>query len=576
MPRRRKIKNRHVNLIQTGGTIGMKRSEDGTLSINSETQGTILEYLQRVPFVEYIPIESPMQGDSSEHTKKQIVELGQRVLEMSNERDASIIAYGTDTMNFAAATLALMGNEVYKTPVVFLGAIKDPLKLNSDAPKNAITAGLFAAYGNGSGVFAVRPGGIIITSRHDTPGGSINWHGRGIPQAPDAYFAKINLERLLDDEDNFSEEIKQIISIRKKRESPIQKFLEIFENNDIIDYKRNRSDGTLDLPDQLVVGGRGWLPPLQILGLRKGSMLRFKDRPWEDNTHILERDAKRIVEDRINKGYAKSEVIPYLAIIETIKRHHRKHDVFNKWWKDIFGMGLVNLNMGYNYDFINFWERYSDTCNDEMDFSDIISIKIGNSDPEYLYRAFQKTPPKALILQATGSAGVRIRYPDESFSNLLTYCKESEIPVVLTSSSRGEVTSFEYGPALQALDEDLVFFSGTMDPDLVEPRLALLNHASNRNFIYGLVDKLEVNSSEKKAIRRNIYRQLLSGTHYKNLENGGTTDRQRIMNKHNIETIVDLMSGVHVKKAILSAYLHEIYQKEIEFPYNSSAKLLRD
>ena len=106
-----------------------------------------------------------------------------------------------------------------------------------------------------------------------------------------------------------------------------------------------------------------------------------------------------------------------------------------------------------------------------------------------------------------------------------------------------------------------------MDSDLVEPRIALLNE--NKTFINALVDNLETKSSVKQEIKRNMYRQLLSGDHYAAEKEGIIPDRKRIQDMYAIETRVDLLSGLHAKKAILASFLHEVLRRDIPLTYAS-------
>ncbi len=191
------MRNRIVYYIATGGTIGSGLT-DKARDVDPAVQDKILRFISKIPATEYRSVNVKMKGDSSAHPREHLLDLGRAALKYAAEKDGILISYWTDTMNLAAGTLALMGNEMWRFPVTFLGSMKGLEKTDSDAPKNALAAAFFTAYGNASGVFAVRPHGTIITSRHDTPGGSIDWHGRGIPQSPDAFFARVLLHQLID------------------------------------------------------------------------------------------------------------------------------------------------------------------------------------------------------------------------------------------------------------------------------------------------------------------------------------------------------------------------------------------
>lgn len=58
-------------------------------------------------------------------------------------------------------------------------------------------------------------------------------------------------------------------------------------------------------------------------------------------------------------------------------------------------------------------------------------------------------------------------------------------------------------------------------------------------------------------------------------ETGEVSDRTRIEQSCGIETRVDLLSGMHVKKAILTAYLHEVHYRKMPLPVSVGEVLKR-
>src|SRR3989344_2857459 len=145
-------KIKEVNLIQTGGTIGMSR-ETGVLSVSSKAQNELTNVLAQIPNNRYTLVPVLMSGDSSDHPRSDLIDLGKTVLKHEKDSDGTIVAFGTDSMNITAATLALMGNEVYETPVVLVGSVRDFEDPRTDAPANAISGGVFTAHADASGVF---------------------------------------------------------------------------------------------------------------------------------------------------------------------------------------------------------------------------------------------------------------------------------------------------------------------------------------------------------------------------------------------------------------------------------------
>ena len=119
----------------------------------------------------------------------------------------------------------------------------------------------------------------------------------------------------------------------------------------------------------------------------------------------------------------------------------------------------------------------------------------------------------------------------------------------------------------------LCFFAGTLDDDLMPPRLALLNASENRSFLDNLVATTDAAMDVKKTMTRKMMRQLLSGSHYRFAHDGERSDRDLVEQRYGIETRVDLLGGMHVKKAILASYLHECDQREIPLSINITGVL---
>lgn len=578
------MRSRNIFYVATGGTIGSAPHIQSYRDVDSTAQDHILAQLRTIPFTQYQPVSVRMNGDSSDHPRKDLLDLGNTALQYAGEKDGIIVSHGTDTMNLHAAALALMGNELWRYPVVFLGSVYGPEKRGSDAPINTLTAGIFAAYGDGSGIFAVRPNGIVVTNRHDTPSGSIDWHSRVAPkefhgsrsfqsflndleeevlrheQRKGGYFARVRLEKILVD---------GVVTFAKprKRESA----LPMLRDTDTITYQRKALDGTLDYADQINVGGRGRVPLLDVPGydLALQELYHQWDFEREEPLQDLSQTIKALVEQKIAQKKATGKVIPYVAILENISRSRKKGSRLHLQWEKTFD-DLFAGDLHYSSAMVaavkSFWREYSGRKNNNLNFDQIITIKGGNTDPVYLEEIVQKVPPQGMIIQATGQAGLRMKDPIDSYRAILHACRDAAIPVVLVSSSRGEVTGLEYGPNYQLFKDDLVFFGGTFDSDLVEPRLALLNDPKNRRFLEKLVATVPGTAGQQRDLTRTIHRQLLSGSHYRKGEGDEKTDRRLIEEKYGTETRVDLLSGMHVKKAILASFLHILAQKEMPVP----------
>jgi len=581
------MRRRNIFYMETGGTIGMSGGEDG-LNVNSESQNLVFDMVNKVPFVDYQKVPVNLDGDSSDHSREGLVEFGRTALEYADQKDGIVVSYGSDTSNLAAATLALMGVERWKYPLVLMASMKNPGDRDSDAFDNALTATIFAAYGNGSGVFQNRQDGMIITSRHDTPGGSADWHTRGSTQDSTGYFAIVDLDNLRRSWANGKVQITFDTTKRKH-------YSRIGSLEKLITHQRNFNDGTLDFADVTPVGSRGRLPPV-CLGFAEGTLGKFRgeiegglEPEYHHETNMV-KTIRDLVFSREPGDIFKTvspqkeghslrtyqgtrfvgRAIPYFSLIEIVRRGRKGgSEGPHEHWEGALSILLkedLNFSHGLSREITDFWGRYSGINNDNLDFIGIDDFR-ASTDPNLKLRQIRAEPPKGIIIQATGSAGLRLSCPGESYVPLLEHCREQEIPVVLTSSSSGEVTSFEYPPALRLLKDDLVFFGGTMDSDLASPRMALLNAEPNRTFLGGLVSSLDVDENLKREVRRNIQRQLLSGNHYRNSDpSERMSDRRRVEELYGLETRADLLSAVHAKKAILASYLHETRRRSIPVP----------
>ena len=119
--------------IATGGTIGSGVASSGVRDVDPQAQHQTLQLLQKIPFTQYTPASVQMKGDSSAHPRAHLLDLGKAALQYAEGVSGLVIEHGTDTMNLSTATLALMGNEMWKVPVGFLGSIKGPDKKNIKA-----------------------------------------------------------------------------------------------------------------------------------------------------------------------------------------------------------------------------------------------------------------------------------------------------------------------------------------------------------------------------------------------------------------------------------------------------------
>ncbi len=516
------------------------------LQVESGAQGAVVDILQSVPGARYDVLDPGFARDSSAHPRTDLVRMCDMILDRLPDANGAIVIHGTDTMDLAAATMALAGNARIDKPVVFLGSIRDQADPESDAPGNSLAAGLFLRYGTAGGVMATRPNGRIITHRTDTAGSAADWHTRDFdprrgtclatiaigdirPARTSAspYFSRSRLERMLQS----GKLIEYIADPSTGRRFSI--------------YSISLPDWALDTADQRAVFARGSLPTVPILG--------FERKPLQGSgVDGMYGCLKETLARGVAQGTLAHDVIPSLAIIENYRRTHSSKE--SHLWQGILRAVLYDHGVGepLAQGIVDFWSRHADQKNTCMDFRRLKAID-GISDPDLLRKELERTQPSGIVIRATGSAGLRTQEV-ETYLPFLDLCRSERIPAVLTSCS-GEVTAFEYGPPRTLFEEGSVFFAGTMGAYLVMPRLALVN--GQKEFLEGLIGALDTSESVRRDMRWNVYRQLLTGTHFAACSAGALSDRARMQSSYGIETRVDVIGGFPAPQAVLATVLNE-------------------
>lgn len=149
---------RRILFLATGGTISCAETEAGLApKLGME------RLLSSVPLGE---IEIRADGeqmfmlDSTNMTPRHWEAIAKRIRESYNDYDGFVIAHGTDTLGYAAASLSCLIQNSRK-PVVLTGSMLPMLAKNSDAPRNLRDAFAFAADERAFGVRVVFFGEII-------------------------------------------------------------------------------------------------------------------------------------------------------------------------------------------------------------------------------------------------------------------------------------------------------------------------------------------------------------------------------------------------------------------------------
>ena len=130
---------RKVLVIGTGGTISCKNSGNGLSPALS-----VQELVKDIKAPVQICTDQLCNIDSTNMTPRHWEQLARVIRTRFDKFDGFVITHGTDTMAYAAASLACLIQNSRK-PIVFTGSMKPMNAENSDAPKNLADAVAYAA-----------------------------------------------------------------------------------------------------------------------------------------------------------------------------------------------------------------------------------------------------------------------------------------------------------------------------------------------------------------------------------------------------------------------------------------------
>ena len=143
------MKKASILIIYTGGTIGMRRNENGTLV---PFDFNTIE--QEIPAVRNLNVEiavCKMEAiDSSNVTPERWCELAHIIADNYDNHNGFVVLHGTDTMSYTASALSFMLENLAK-PVIFTGSQIPMGILRTDGRENLITAIEIAAATNSAG-----------------------------------------------------------------------------------------------------------------------------------------------------------------------------------------------------------------------------------------------------------------------------------------------------------------------------------------------------------------------------------------------------------------------------------------
>lgn len=137
---------KHVYLIYTGGTIGMKASPAGYAPAPGELrrQMELMPELNSPLLPAYEIHEYEPLLDSSNLSPADWLKIAQDIAARYHEFDGFVVLHGTDTMAYSASALAFMLDGLGK-PVILTGSQIPLCEVRNDARENLITALLLAA-----------------------------------------------------------------------------------------------------------------------------------------------------------------------------------------------------------------------------------------------------------------------------------------------------------------------------------------------------------------------------------------------------------------------------------------------
>lgn len=140
--------HRRVYIAYTGGTIGMRRRDDGSYA---PAPGFLAAQMAELPELRdprapaYTIHEYPQLRDSANMTPRDWTAIAEDIAAHYADYDGFVVLHGTDTMAYTASALAFMLRGLAK-PVILTGAQIPLCELRSDARENLIGALLIAAH----------------------------------------------------------------------------------------------------------------------------------------------------------------------------------------------------------------------------------------------------------------------------------------------------------------------------------------------------------------------------------------------------------------------------------------------
>lgn len=154
--------SKKILFIATGGTIASAPSADGlTPAITSEE---LLNHVPEICDLCTVDTIQPYSLDSTNMCWREWLHLAEIIRAQYEAYDGFVIAHGTDTLSYAAATLSYLIQRNLK-PVVLTGAQKSIQVADGDARRNLYEAFAYAADDRACGTHVVFSGHVIAGTR---------------------------------------------------------------------------------------------------------------------------------------------------------------------------------------------------------------------------------------------------------------------------------------------------------------------------------------------------------------------------------------------------------------------------
>ena len=140
------MEQKSVLIVYTGGTMGMKPDENGSLA---PVPGYLVQVLNEMPEMhrpempKYDIIEYDPLIDSSSMGPDEWVKIATDIQTHYLAYDGFVVCMGTDTMGYAASALSFMLENLGK-PVIFTGSLIPQYEVYSDARRNLLVSIIYA------------------------------------------------------------------------------------------------------------------------------------------------------------------------------------------------------------------------------------------------------------------------------------------------------------------------------------------------------------------------------------------------------------------------------------------------